>query len=92
MLFWASALHVAAMVLLAAKFLDHLRYVLTPSRWPLMRSMVRTWIDEAYIRNRHPAWFAAINGDQTVKTATSDAAAAPVLPDASGATATGAQQ
>lgn len=59
-LWWASALHVGAMVLLAAKFLDHLRYVLGPSRWPLLRSMVTTWIDEQYVRRWHPTWYQAI--------------------------------
>ena len=63
-LWWASALHVGAMVLLAAKFLDHLRYVLGPSRWPLLKSMVTTWIDEHYVRRRHPAWYQAIQAER----------------------------
>src|SRR3954454_23290465 len=44
----ASVVHVVAMGLLALKLLDHLRYVLTPSRWPLLRAMVTTWIDADY--------------------------------------------
>jgi thiosulfate reductase cytochrome b subunit len=42
-LYWASAIHVGAMVLLGIKVLDHLRYVLAPSRWPLMRAMWTGW-------------------------------------------------
>ncbi len=57
LLWWASALHVAALVLLAAKLLDHLRYVLAPSRWSLLPSMVTTWIDERYVRARHAGWY-----------------------------------
>ena len=34
-LYWTSAVHVGAGVLLGLKLLDHLRYVLAPSRWPL---------------------------------------------------------
>lgn len=36
-LFWASTLHVAAMVMIVVKVLDHLRY--TFARWPLMVAM-----------------------------------------------------
>jgi hypothetical protein len=39
-LYWVSAIHVGAMVLLAIKLLDHLRYVLAPSRWHMMRAML----------------------------------------------------
>ena len=42
-LYWISAVHVGAGVLLGLKLLDHLRYVLAPSRWPLMVSMA-TWL------------------------------------------------
>lgn len=82
-LFWASGLHVAAMVALAAKFLDHLRYVLAPSRWPLLRSMALTWIGEAYVRARHPAWYAELQGqvagrlDSAASPSTSSATEAP---------------
>lgn len=63
-LWWASVLHVAAMVLLAIKFLDHLRYVLAPSRWPLLASMFTTWCSEQYVRVRHPAWYEALQKER----------------------------
>ncbi len=53
----ASVIHVAAMVLLAAKLLDHLRYVIAPARWPLFVSMFTTRISTAYVRVLHPAWY-----------------------------------
>lgn len=40
-LYVASTLHVTAMVLIAAKVLDHLRYTL--ARWPLMVAMATGW-------------------------------------------------
>jgi len=40
----ASTLHVAAMVGIVVKLLDHLRY--TFPRWPLMASIATTWIKE----------------------------------------------
>ena len=43
-LWLASTLHVAAMVVIVIKLLDHLRY--TFPRWPLMASMATTWIKE----------------------------------------------
>ncbi|MBI4581253.1 MAG: cytochrome b/b6 domain-containing protein [Planctomycetes bacterium] len=52
----ASVVHVATMVMLAAKLLDHLRYVLSPSRWPLFVAMVTTWMGVKYARARHPGW------------------------------------
>ena len=33
-LYWVSAVHVGSGVFLGMKLLDHLRYVLAPSRWP----------------------------------------------------------
>jgi hypothetical protein len=39
LLYWVSAIHVGAMVLLAVKLLDHVRYVIAPSRWTLFRPM-----------------------------------------------------
>ncbi len=54
-LYWASGLHVAAMVLIAIKLLDHLRYVF--ARWPLLVSMCTTWISARYVELRHPGWF-----------------------------------
>ena len=74
-LWWASALHVAAMILLAAKFLDHLRYVFEPSRWPLLGSMFTTWISERYVQLRHPAWYRTMVVERS--------AAAPSAGDAS---------
>jgi len=56
----ASVVHVVAMGLLALKLLDHLRYMLTPSRWPLLRAMVTTWIDADYVRRRLPGWYAEV--------------------------------
>lgn len=53
-LWLASTLHVAAMVLIVIKLLDHFRYVFP--RWPLMRSIATTWVSERYARLRHPAW------------------------------------
>jgi hypothetical protein len=38
-LYWASAIHVGAMVVLGLKVMDHLRYVLAPSRWRLFAPM-----------------------------------------------------
>lgn len=59
-LFWASTLHVAGMILVGAKLLDHLRYVLAPSRWPLFVSMFTGWIPEQYAQEHHPAWYAEL--------------------------------
>ncbi len=53
-LFGASTLHVAAMVLLVLKVLDHLRYVF--ARWPLVVSMTTTWVGEQYARTHFPGW------------------------------------
>jgi cytochrome b subunit of formate dehydrogenase len=47
-LYGASTLHVAAMVLLTLKVLDHLRYTL--ARWPLMVAMARGWVSESALR------------------------------------------
>jgi hypothetical protein len=38
-LYWVSAIHVGSMVLLGVKLLDHMRYVLSPSRWPVFKAM-----------------------------------------------------
>jgi cytochrome b subunit of formate dehydrogenase len=43
-LWLSSTLHVAAMVMIVIKLLDHLRY--TFPRWPLMASMATTWVKE----------------------------------------------
>jgi len=53
-LYGASTLHVAAMVLLVLKVLDHLRYVF--ARWPLMVAMTTTWVTDHYARVHHPGW------------------------------------
>jgi cytochrome b subunit of formate dehydrogenase len=53
-LWGASTLHVAAMVLLVLKVLDHMRYVF--ARWPLMAAMTTTWITERYARAHFPGW------------------------------------
>jgi cytochrome b subunit of formate dehydrogenase len=59
-LYWVSAIHVGAGVLLGMKLLDHLRYVLAPSRWPLMASMATGWIPAAYVQRFHPGWYARL--------------------------------
>lgn len=48
LLYIASTLHVAAMILILLKVLDHLRYTLP--RWSLMRAMVSGWISESALR------------------------------------------
>jgi cytochrome b subunit of formate dehydrogenase len=60
-LYWVSAVHVGSGVLLGMKLLDHLRYVLAPSRWPLMVSMATGWITEPYVQRFHPGWYARLN-------------------------------
>lgn len=53
-LWGASTLHVAAMVLLMLKVLDHMRYVF--ARWPLMVAMTTTWVTDHYARTHFPGW------------------------------------
>jgi cytochrome b subunit of formate dehydrogenase len=80
-LWWTSTLHVASMVLLAVKALDHLRYVLAPRRWSLMTAMVSGWMSERVVRERHPGWYEEIHGAEPVpaeETTPSEPAAAPV--------------
>ena len=48
-LYWASTLHVASMVLIVLKVLDHLRYTLP--RWPMMVAIARGWVSEGSIRS-----------------------------------------
>jgi cytochrome b subunit of formate dehydrogenase len=55
-LYWVSAIHVGAMVVLAIKVLDHLRYVIAPSRWPLMVAMASGWVGARYAQLMHPGW------------------------------------
>jgi hypothetical protein len=54
-LYWASAIHVGAMVLLAIKLLDHVRYVVAPSRWSLFVSMLTGWLPGASRPSSEPA-------------------------------------
>jgi cytochrome b subunit of formate dehydrogenase len=61
-LYWVSAVHVGSGVLLGLKLLDHLRYVLAPSRWPMMASIATGWIPEAYVQKFHPGWYGRITG------------------------------
>ena len=64
-LYWVSAVHVGAGVLLGLKFLDHLRYVLAPSRWPLMSAMASGWISSGYVQRFHPGWYTRITSSPT---------------------------
>src|SRR5205823_9274409 len=75
-LYWVSAVHVGAGVLLAMKLLDHLRYVLAPSRWPLMVSMVSGWLPESYVQRFFPGWYAQITSG-TAAPAAAPGVAAP---------------
>jgi len=79
-LFWSSTLHVAAMVLIAVKVLDHLRY--TFARWPLMVAMGATWVSESYVRLFHPGWHRAIEEAEaaSVRRAAATAVAGPAAP------------
>lgn len=63
-LFWSSFIHVASMVLLAAKLLDHLRFVFSPSRWQLLVSMFTGRVTEEYVKEHHPAWYEELNATQ----------------------------
>jgi cytochrome b subunit of formate dehydrogenase len=79
-LWWASALHVAGLILLAAKLLDHLRYVFAPSRWALLKSMASTWIDEGYVRRWHPGWYEAIERERGQAPSAVEASPPPAAP------------
>ncbi len=74
-LYWSSTLHVAAMVLLGIKLLDHMRY--TVARWPLMASMGNGWMSRRYAAAHHPAWAAELqqSADQTHGATTASATA-----------------
>jgi cytochrome b subunit of formate dehydrogenase len=61
LLWWVSAIHVGAMVALMVKLLDHVRYVLAPSRWPLVVASVTGWIGAEYVRQHHPAWLQEVD-------------------------------
>jgi cytochrome b subunit of formate dehydrogenase len=75
-LWWCSTLHVASLVLLAVKSLDHLRYVLAPGRWHLMTAMVSGWMRERDVRERHPGWYEEIEGGSAEPDAPREAAVA----------------
>lgn len=68
LLYWVSAIHVAGLVLLAVKMLDHVRYMLAPSRWPLLQALFTGWVSEAYVRANHPAWWEAIQQEHGMAT------------------------
>jgi hypothetical protein len=72
-LYWTSAVHVGAGVLLGLKLLDHLRYVLAPSRWPLMVSMATGWIAVGYVQKLHAGWYTRVNSRETGAAPTSSA-------------------
>ena len=55
-LYWVSAIHVGAMVLLGLKVLDHFRYVIAPSRWGMMVAMATGWMSARYAQLKHPGW------------------------------------
>lgn len=80
LLYWVSAIHVASGVLLGMKLLDHLRYLLAPSRWPLMRSMVTGWIPESYVQRFHPGWYARLTEGATTPVTTPAATATNTVP------------
>lgn len=87
-LWWASSLHVAAMVILSLKLMDHMRYVMGPDRWPLFKSMVNGWVSERYVRRKHAAWVGSETpepgADAHRGAPTASPAAAPVLGSATG--------
>jgi hypothetical protein len=86
LLYWISAIHVGAGVLLALKFLDHLRYLLAPSRWPLMSSMWSGWIPEGYVKRFHAGWYAQVHPEsETVVATPPPPSATPVARSAGGA-------
>jgi hypothetical protein len=72
LLYWISAIHVGSGVLLGLKLLDHLRYVLSPSRWPLMKAIATGWIPAAYVQKFHAGWYARITSASTGSVATSN--------------------
>ena len=77
LLYWISAIHVGSGVLLGLKLLDHLRYVLSPSRWPLMGAIATGWIPVAYVQKFHPAWYSRITSGSATSAATAPSPNAP---------------
>lgn len=85
-LYWVSAIHVGAGVFLAMKFLDHLRYVLAPSRWPVMASMWSGWLPARYAERMFPGWYAQVTSASPVSSPASPATApSPAVGSAGGA-------
>ncbi|MBV9577872.1 MAG: hypothetical protein JO057_04700 [Chloroflexi bacterium] len=84
LLYWVSAVHVGAGVLLGLKLLDHLRYVLAPSRWPLMVSMASGWIPARYVERFHPGWYANLRAERPAPATAPTAAAVPSAGTAGG--------
>src|SRR5438309_2636492 len=76
-LYWVSAVHVGAGVLLGLKLLDHLRYVLAPSRWPLMVSMATGWVPEGYVKALHPGWYARLSSSTSAAGSSAPVSPAP---------------
>jgi len=83
-LYWVSAIHVGSGVLLGIKLLDHLRYVLSPSRWPVMAAMASGWIPLGYVERFHPGWYSRITSSEattsTAPTPSSVSSATTVRP------------
>jgi hypothetical protein len=84
-LYWVSAVHVGAGVLLGLKFLDHLRYVLAPSRWLLMGSIWSGWIPAGYVQRFHAGWYARITSQGATPAPVSAAAPTTPVPSAGSA-------
>jgi cytochrome b subunit of formate dehydrogenase len=79
LVWWVSAVHVGAMVALMVKLLDHLRYVLAPSRWPLLVASFTTWVSREYATRRHPAWLEELDRPLPETPAAAPAASASAL-------------
>jgi cytochrome b subunit of formate dehydrogenase len=84
LLYWVSAVHVGSGVLLGLKLLDHLRYVLAHSRWPLMAAMATGWIPRWYVERYHPAWYARITATPPTTVVTSPTPTATRVPQMRG--------
>jgi hypothetical protein len=76
-------------VLLGLKFLDHLRYVLAPSRWPLMGSIASGWIPAGYVQKFHAGWYARITSQSGAPAAAPTTPPAPTTPVPSAGSAGG---
>lgn len=76
-LYWMSAVHVGAGVLLAMKFLDHLRFLLAPSRYPLMASMWSGFVSTSYVQKFFPGWYSEITSPSTSAAAVTTPPSAP---------------